>query len=244
MSRDALGDKMKGHERAWQHRLFSRLPVIVRIDGKAFHTYTRSLHAHDAALAAAMWLAAETLGSEIMGAKCAYTQSDEISVLINPWASAQAEAWFDNDLQKVVSVCASIASAVLTAESPKIFGETRPAYFDARAFVLPQALVNDYFVWRQLDAHRNAVNALAQDRFSHKQLLGIPQRQVREMLREAGCPVETQPLWIQRGAMSWRCSWEMGETTRSQWITSHSSTQWFAAETHVINGLMGDVVTP
>jgi tRNA(His) guanylyltransferase len=201
MTDDKLGDRMKGYESVWRTHLFKGTPAIIRVDGKAFHSYTRSLPANSTNFMAAMHRVAAKLCHSIMGARMAYAQSDEISVLVNPWSRQNSEAWFAGNVQKTASVCASIAAAELTAESAGIFGETRPAYFDARAFTLPAHECNNYFVWRQLDAYRNAVNGAAQERFSHKQLHGVKMDAVRGMLREAGHPFEALPGFIQRGAV-------------------------------------------
>lgn len=241
--KDALGDKFKRHEIECRSALQTRVPVVVRVDGKAFHTYTRKLHAHDPNMAAGMWAVAEALCAEIMGARFAYTQSDEVSVLINPWSAPGSECWFAHDVQKVVSVCASIAAATLTARSPTIFGEVRPAYFDARIFAVPTEEVPDYFVWRQLDAHRNAVNGLAQEHFSGRQLHGLKQSAVREMLREAGHPFEALPKWVQRGQLTRRVKAEIGGDCVRAWWESDAAPWFLEPEWRAfLADLVGEVV--
>lgn len=111
----------------------------------------------------------------------AYTQSDEISVLVHSYRRHESSAWFDNNLQKMCSVAAGISSATMTEESVEVFGIVKPAVFDARAFVLPESDVCNYFLWRQQDATRNSINSLAQSLYSHNELHGKNQSQLQEM---------------------------------------------------------------
>lgn len=181
MSRnDALGDRMKErYENRARYLLPRRTNTILRLDGKAFHTYTRGLdRPYDQQLMDDMADTAEFLCQEIAGARFAYTQSDEISVLLTDFAAPKTEAWFDGNLQKMVSVSASLATAK--------FNQLRPgklAFFDSRAFTIADSVeVGNYFVWRQQDATRNSISMAAQARFSHKQLHGKSSNQMQEML--------------------------------------------------------------
>jgi tRNA(His) 5'-end guanylyltransferase len=109
-----------------------------------------------------------SLCEQISGAVFAYHQSDEISVLVQDWQGVNTQRWFGGQLQKIVSLSASIATSALIAcrgDGP---------LFDARVFVLPSTVeVANYFLWRQQDAIRNSITMAAQARFSHKQLHGV-----------------------------------------------------------------------
>lgn len=84
---DPLGDRMKGYEVACRTALPKRMPVIIRVDGKAFHSYTRGLkRPFDEHFIGAMDDVARALCSEIHGAVLAYVQSDEVSILVHNWA--------------------------------------------------------------------------------------------------------------------------------------------------------------
>jgi tRNA(His) 5'-end guanylyltransferase len=170
MTKDSLGDRIKGYEIAARTVLPRRLPVILRVDGKAFHTYTRGLERpFCAALCLAMDRVAIDLCEEIQGAQFAYVQSDEISVLIHGYKRFSSEPWFANEVQKMASVAASVAAARMTDESRGVFDQSRLAHFDARVFVLPEADVCNYFIWRQQDAIRNSIQMLARSLYSHKE---------------------------------------------------------------------------
>ena len=174
---DSLGDRMKRYEAASRVVLTPRLPMIIRVDGKAFHTYTRGFAKPiDYVLVQALTAAARTLMMEVQGARLAYLQSDEISILATDYETHETQPWFGKGLQKVCSVAASAATASFNRHVD------RPAMFDARAFVLPREEVCNYFVWRQQDAERNSVQGLAQAHYSPKGLLYKSCREMRAML--------------------------------------------------------------
>lgn len=200
MKRDSLGDRMKGYETVAQTKLMSRTPVIIRLDGKAFHTFTRGLEKpFDVALNIAMVKTMTALCENIQGAVLGYTQSDEISILLQDWASFTTDGWYDYKIQKIVSVAASIATATFNSiyQHPK---KDVVALFDARAFNVPFEEVANAFIWRQQDAVRNSINALAQAHFSHKSLQGLNVSQVQDKLMlEKGINWNDVPTRFKRG---------------------------------------------
>lgn len=158
-----------------------RTYTILRADGKAFHTFTRHCEKpHDQRLADAMDAAAMALCEEAQGAQFSYVQSDEISVLLTDFATITTDAWFDGNLQKIVSVAASVVT--LAFERAYGVGNKR-AHFDCRAFTIPDPIeVENYFIWRQQDAVRNSIQGLGQAHFSHGELHGKNMSEVQEML--------------------------------------------------------------
>lgn len=186
---DALGDRMKGYEDAYRITLPKRMPVIIRVDGRAFHTATaRCKRPFDEDVAAAMDHTAKRLVDGLQGACLAYVQSDEISLLLVNYRTLTTQAAFGNGLQKLVSVSASIATQAFAERRPTDMG---PAQFDSRAFVLPEAEVCNYFIWRQQDAMRNAVQMIARARFSHRECENKSCAELTAMLGEVGDPVES-----------------------------------------------------
>lgn len=198
-TKDSLGDRMKGYEDTFRHTLPNRLPVILRIDGKAFHTYTRGCkRPWDENLVTVMNLTAIELCKKIQGAQLAYVQSDEISILLNNYAELETQSWFDNNLQKMVSISAAIASVTFSMNSWRIWnphyvksgvlleGDLKAAYFDSRAFVLPKEDVVNYFLWRQQDATRNSVQMLARTLYSHKECNNKNNSELQEMCFQKG----------------------------------------------------------
>jgi len=157
------------------------MPAIIRLDGRSFHTVTRKCEKpFDISLTKSMVETAFFLCQEIQGAKCAYLQSDEISILLTDFDTLTTQAWFDYGVQKMVSVSAGMASAKFS----ELWGSI--AIFDSRVFNLPKEEVANYFIWRQKDWIRNSVQMLAQSHFSHKQLLNKGQVDMHEMLHGIG----------------------------------------------------------
>jgi tRNA(His) 5'-end guanylyltransferase len=196
-----LTDRMKLYEQAAHYVLPRRLPLIIRVDGRAFHTYTKGLEKPvSRPFFEAMGDVAKALCQEVQGAQLAYIQSDEISILVHTYRRLSTTPWVDNDLQKIVSLTAGIASSAMTLKSESVFGHVKRAIFDSRAFVLPEAEVANYFVWRQKDAIRNSINGWGQHCFSQKQIHGTSTLELTEMCRQLGKPWESLPEWQQNGA--------------------------------------------
>ncbi len=108
---DALGERMKGYENVTRTHLMRRCPVIIRIDGKAFHTFTRGFQKpFDPILVQSMQETMKYLCENIQGCVLGYTQSDEISLVLVDYLRLNSCAWFDNNIQKMVSVAASMAT--------------------------------------------------------------------------------------------------------------------------------------
>lgn len=130
---DALGERMKAYERATRQVLPPRTYTIVRVDGRAFHTYCRGLERpFDARFAADMDRVTEILCSEISGAVFGYVQSDEISLLLTDFGTQQTTPWFGGVVAKMVSLSASLATATFNTLRP--YGEL--ALFDSRVFTI------------------------------------------------------------------------------------------------------------
>jgi tRNA(His) guanylyltransferase len=200
MDKTSLGDRMKKYEGIPRIHLTPRMPLIIRLDGKAFHTYTRGFDKPvDEKIINAMTETAVSLSKEVQGFKIAYIQSDEISILANDYEGFETQAWFDKNLQKIVSVSASIATAYFNRYMWAV-GFDKTALFDSRAFVIPREEACNYFVWRQQDAERNSVSSLAQAHFSHRQLHGKNVKEMRTMLLdEKQIDWDTLPVFQKRG---------------------------------------------
>lgn len=199
----SLGDRMKKYENAYRNYLPERMPVIIRIDGAHFHTYTKGMgKPFDKDIANAFWEACKYLLSNISGAKLAYHQSDEISILVTNYDKLTTQSWFENNLQKLVSVSASLATARFNEVMRQTHPEKELAIFDARAYVMPKEDVNNYFLWRERDAMKNSVSMVAQSHFSNKSLHGLNGIQMQEKLwREEGVDYSTLPTWQRQGVV-------------------------------------------
>ncbi|MFA5722800.1 MAG: tRNA(His) guanylyltransferase Thg1 family protein [Candidatus Pacearchaeota archaeon] len=206
--KDQLGDRMKDYEIRTRTMLPRRSNIMIRIDGKAFHTYTRGLNKpFDFGLMEDMAETTKYLCSKIQGAKMGYTQSDEISILLTDYDSNKTDSWFDGQVQKIVSVAASMATAKFNKlRAIRAIGNINVSYdeagetgmiqlyhsaiedmtlaeFDARVYTLPDAEeVVNYFIWRQQDATRNSISMAAQAYFSHSELQNVNTGKQQDML--------------------------------------------------------------
>jgi len=183
---DSLGNRMKGYENVSRDFLIKRLPVVIRIDGKAFHTFTKGFdRPFDKNFIDCMNRTTEEVCKEVQGFKCAYVQSDEISIITSDLDTLLTSPWFENNKTKIVSVSASIATAYFNYyidQYPSLRRGRGLAFFDSRAFNLPFEEVENYLLWRQKDCCRNSLFSVAQSIFSHKQLHGKCQAEVHELL--------------------------------------------------------------
>lgn len=179
ISNDSLGDRMKVYEQQETSRHFiPRLPIIVRIDGKNFHTYTRKMAKPvDSNLQKAMCAATKALILE-SNAIIGYTQSDEITLLLPD----DKPVYFESRIFKLTSVLASIATMEFNRNMPP---DKQYATFDCRVFQVPNRYeAINCLIWRQMDAVKNSVSALAQVYFSHKQLNHVNTSGKIELLKE------------------------------------------------------------
>lgn len=192
---DTMGARQKRFEPS--ARLMPFLPVIARMDGRAFHTYTRGLpRPFSEGLHAAMVKATGYL-VENFHASIGYTQSDEISLC---WRSLDM---FDGREQKLASLLAAAATWAFNDAVRTLLPEKagKAALFDARVWAVPNTEVAvEHFVWREADATRNSLTMLAQAHFSHKQLQGVKSALKHDMLHVIGVNWNDEPACFKRGS--------------------------------------------
>ena len=212
--------RMKGYEKAARTFLEAKKPVIVRLDGRAFHTYTKGIEKpFDDVMVGAMMETTKKLCERVSGVLFGYSQSDEITLVLGDWQKEDTQPFFNNNIQKIVSITASMATlyfnkafAELVTEKEKrveVDEKVKAAYarniehganFDSRCFNLPFEEVVNCLIWREQDAIRNSIQAMAQSFFSHKQLDKKNTQMQKEMMREEkGVIWEDIAINLQRG---------------------------------------------
>lgn len=178
------------------------MPKILRIDGKAFHTFLRhAVKPYDKRVMDAMVLSAADLMAEMGGtARMAYIQSDECSVVINDGISQNSQPWFDNNIQKIVSVAACTFGNSFNGYYQ---GTDEDAAFDARIFVLPDLTeLTNNLIWRQQDATRNSIQTYGRAYFSQAEMHGLRNDDVQaKLLAEHDTNWNDFPTWTKRGAI-------------------------------------------
>ncbi len=223
--KDELGTRMKEfYESVPKTRLVRRMPVAIRLDGKAFHTFTRGFQKpFDEVLGRAMRETMKYLCENIQGCVLGYTQSDEITLILVDYQNLNSCAWFDYEVQKMCSIAASMATMAfnkfftknvnyfeMTHEHDDTINEycttlvnasEKGAMFDARCFNIPKEEVCNLIYWRQLDATRNSIQMVGQANFSHKELQNKSCNTIQEMLfAEKGINWNDYPTYLKRGS--------------------------------------------
>jgi tRNA(His) 5'-end guanylyltransferase len=225
-----IGDRIKEfYEDRTKSFLMRRMITIIRLDGKGFSKWTKGLNKpFDEGFTDDMIETAKYLCANIQGAKFAYAQSDEISVVLTDFDNMESQAWFDYNVQKMTSIAASMATAKfnqlrmvrmaknnvdpMASLASSMFDQTmsvadienfKVAMFDARVFQVPNVdeMVNT-MIWRQQDASRNSVSMAASEYFSHKSLEGVSSNDKQERLfQEKGINWNDYQVKFKRGTV-------------------------------------------
>lgn len=241
---DELGLRMKNfYENISKTKLIRRTPVAIRIDGKAFHTFTRGFQKpFDEVLMKTMQETMKYLCENIQGCVLGYTQSDEITLILVDYQKLDTSAWFDYEVQKICSISASMAtmffnkkfqeylsefSYVLTfeknddEETSKLFdayvrAKNVGAMFDSRCFNIPKEEVANLLYWRQLDATRNSIQMVGQANFSHRELNKKSCNDIQDMLMlQKGINWNDFPIEQKRGSC---CIKKAISDDRTAWV--------------------------
>lgn len=200
---DDFSVRMKEYEKVNTTYLTKRMPILIRVDGKAFHTYTKGMEKpFDKDLAFAMQETAKYLCKTMTGCKLAYTQSDEITLLLinyNPFKFG-TETYYNNNKTKIETIAASKATVGFNQVMSKLYPEKEWAEFDARAWTIPKEEVANAFIWRQLDATKNSIAMVAQAHFHQNKLNNLNGKQLQEKLwQEKQINWSKLPIWQKRG---------------------------------------------
>jgi tRNA(His) guanylyltransferase len=179
-----LSDRMKKYESLTEDRLLVGVPILARLDGRSFHTFTKGMdRPYDVKLSDMMRNTMRYLCQE-SHALCGYTQSDEITLL---WHTTKPESqmFFDGRVQKLCSVLAAMATVKFNDDLRHYYPDKVNAFpvFDCRVFHVPnETEAANCFVWREMDATRNSIQMLGQAHFSHKELHQKSCNMIQEML--------------------------------------------------------------
>lgn len=238
-----LDDRMKTYyEGVYRMYLTRRTPVIIRVDSRAGHTFTKHLHKpFDDVFMYTMQDTMKYLCENIQGCVIGYTQSDEITLCLVDYDKIETDAWFGYNLNKVVSISASMATFAFNryfarnakrfitklAMSADVSKDDINSYnaviskcverglcFDSRAFNIPKEEVCNCFLWRQNDAMRNSIQSLAQSVLSRGEIFGKCSNDIVEILKEQkGIDWNALPNDVKYGSCSVR--------EDEKWVVDH-----------------------
>lgn len=254
---DELGTRMKvNYENRTRILLPRRTYTLIRIDGKAFHTYTRGFEKpFDMGLIEDMNETAIHLCKNIQGAVIGFVQSDEISILMTDFKTHETDAWFDGNIQKIVSVSASMAASKFnqlrwmryvndrynnpTNDNDPVSWEwfegvrkLKLADFDARTFTIPsKSEVMNYFIWRQQDTVRNSIASVAQMNYSTEELKGKNGKIQQEMIFQKGLNWNDFEPMLKRGRFVFKQEYEITENLKGEKLPEPAKrTAWVVDE--------------
>ena len=227
MDRSDIANRMKEfYETVPKTKLMRHCPVVVRLDGKSFHSFTRGFNKpFDELLIKSMQDTMKYLCENIQGVVLGYCQSDEISLILVDYKKLNSSAFFDYEVQKICSITASMATMAfnkyftqeylgylhnddLDWDNEKVL-KLRDTYskvlqsamFDSRCFNIPKEEVTNYIYWRQLDCIRNSIQMVGQANFSEKELHKKNRNQIKEMLiTQKGIDWDDLPAYQEYGS--------------------------------------------
>jgi len=243
--KDELGDRIKkNYENRTRILLPRRTYTIIRIDGRSFSNYTKNLvRPFDVGLIDDMNTTAEYLCKHIQGAKIGFVQSDEISILMTDFDKLQTDAWFDGNIQKIVSIASSMTTSKFNQlrwmryvnerfnrgdENDPVSWEwfegvrkLKLAEFDARTFTIPsKSEVMNSFIWRQKDCVRNSIQSVGQSLYSHSELNNKNTSNIQEMIFQKGQNWNDYDPMLKRGRLVFKKEYKIDGILRSCWVTS------------------------
>jgi tRNA(His) 5'-end guanylyltransferase len=250
MNRVPLGERMKKYEESTNFRIIPRTPVMIRIDGKKFSSLTKRLKLEkpfDRVFANWMAATAARVCGEIQGCVLAYTQSDEITFVIRTDQTDDTTPWFDNRIQKIVSIASSVAAVEFNCQMWNTLGllsgddleeaNRLRAHFDCRVWPMPSMteVVNN-LIWRQRDCTKNSISSAAYYEVGkivgrgtvRKMLHNLKQDERQELLfSKAGINWNDYPAEFKRGMVVYRVEvqveTENGVAIRKRWTNSPAS---------------------
>ena len=215
---------MKAYEAVSDTCLTCRVPAVLRVDGKSFHTFTRGMERpFDRALMTTMQRTMQYLCENIQGCVFGYTQSDEITLVLTDYETIQTDAWFGYRVQKMASVAASMATLAFNRffqeEYPSRPERFNQAMFDARVFSVPKEDVCNCLIWRQKDATRNSIQSTGYAFLTKSRMHGLSSDQVQELLwSEKQINWNNYPTDCKRGAGCYKVEVMVDDVARRKWI--------------------------
>lgn len=202
-SKSALSDRCKRFELAEAgRRALPGIPLLARLDGRAFHTFTRGLsRPWDERLATCMMETTRVLVDDLQ-ALIGYTQSDEITLLWWVPPAGPADDPFDGRFQKIASISAGLASAAFGRLAAEHLPEKKRMLpcFDARVWQVPgEQAALDVFIWREDDATKNSLQMAARSVYSHRERHGKAGPELHDLLHAKGINWNDYPARFKRG---------------------------------------------
>lgn len=214
-NKDTLGDRCKNYESIYERYFLPKTPIIVRVDGKAFHTWVKKVKCKkpfDKVLINSMFNSAKKVAENMQNCVGLFAQSDEVTFVMDDTSTIETQQWFGGRQNKIESITSSMMTAFFNNEFYLSYlidsmrehnPECPPAFFDARAFQVPKEDVANVLLWRVKDWERNSLNMFCEQFFSHKELQGQGRADRHEMLHKIGHNWATECTDQQKNGSWW-----------------------------------------
>ena len=251
IEKDSLGDRMKTYEAVTRDYLMLGCPKVIRLDMRAGHTFTRGFKIpYDEVFSQCMIEATKELCKEINGVVMGYTQSDEISLIINDVTErGEISCFFEGNIQKMVSISASICTIAFNKKYAEIVASLSPeeakryekniwkGQFDSRVYCLPNVMeVHNYVLWRQQDATRNSIQMAGHANFSQSEMDKKNTSDIQDMLMlQKGINWNNYPSKFKRGCVILKEQYEKDvEVPNRGLVTGVKRKRWIEAEIPIL----------
>lgn len=245
----SIGDRIKDfYENRTKQLLMRRTITILRLDGKGFSKFTKGFNKpFDDGFSDDMDETARFLCENIQGAKFGYTQSDEITIVLCDYDNQETSAWFDYNVQKMVSISASIATAKFNQLRARRLSNyasidfddlnnMQLAMFDSRVFQVPtlDEMVNT-LIFRQQDCTRNSVS-MAADALLIGSMDGVKNDVKQDRLfKEAGVNWNDYKTKYKRGSVIKKVEVNVGNAIRNRWIVDDETPIFTQDKEYLLN---------
>ncbi len=205
MDKSDIAHRMKAYEFPETSRKFMpHLPIVIRLDGRNFSKLTKNFdRPFDMSMIHVMQCVTKDLCEET-NALIGYTQSDEISLILYT-DKLKTQVYFNGKIFKIVSGLAAKCSVLFNKYANEFLSsvgtEDFMATFDCRAFQVPSKIeAVNALMWREFDATKNSISALAQSQFSHKDLMNKNSGEKQDMLHSIGINWNDYQVSCKRGS--------------------------------------------
>jgi tRNA(His) guanylyltransferase len=197
-----LGDYIKQLEsQTTKQFMIPRIPIVIRLDGKSFHTFTKGLkRPYDERLSQLMVDTTKYVMKQT-NPVFAYTQSDEIT-LVYYNENIESDIIYGGKLHKLTSIIPGFATAFFNKKLGEYIPEKKDdmIVFDGRVFNTPSLLdAANTVLWREIDATKNSITMASLSVYSHKEIDGKNSSQKQEMLFEKGINWNDYPNFFKKG---------------------------------------------
>ena len=227
-----LKDRIESYKEQSDYKLLNKLPIIITVNGRSFAKVTSFLDKpYSDKFAECMLSTSLKLCSEIEGSLFAYFHNDEIVILSRNDQSIETIPWFDNKIQKISSIAASIATLHFNKCAHNLdLNLLGDAFFTANVFTPPNIVeAANTMIYKQQQ------NTLTSIQFAcfYELLKKYDKHIIKEMIhglsfdekvdllkQECDIDFNEYPLIYRRGAACYRMPKVINNVLKNKWFVN------------------------